>query len=130
MKFILSFFIFFSGCASLTEHECKVANWYKIGLKDGQKGHTEDQIKDHKKACAKVKITPDSKQYKKGREIGLQDFCTESTGISYGISRRDFPDVCPSELLPAFEKGYKKGLNYAKENSRRKAEKRRRKNKG
>tara|TARA_B100000029_G_C16947640_1_gene731297 strand:+ start:158 stop:550 length:393 start_codon:yes stop_codon:yes gene_type:complete len=129
MKIIFPLLVLLSGCASLTENQCKVANWYKIGLKDAEKGHEESRIEDHKKSCAKLKITPNPEQYKKGREVGLQEFCTESKGLSYGISRRDFPDICPEELRLNFEKGYKEGLNYAKEISRRKAEKRRRKNK-
>jgi hypothetical protein len=42
-----------------------------------------------------------------------------------GTSRRDYPNVCPEDLKPYFDKGYKRGLERAKTLSERRSRKKR-----
>jgi hypothetical protein len=117
--------IFLSGCAFLNKKDCERANWQKLGIKDGEKGRSEYILTEYKKSCSKYGIIPDEKLYKKGRTTGLEEFCDEQTGFHMGTSRRDYPNVCPEDLKPYFDKGYKRGLERAKTLSERRSRKKR-----
>lgn len=48
-----------SACASMSKDECLNANWKTIGYEDGSLGRPETTIQAHRKACAKINVTPD-----------------------------------------------------------------------
>ena len=116
--------IFLSGRATtLSKRECQRSDWYKLGLEDGGKGIYKLALVDYTKICSQYKITPDEEQYKKGRKLGIEEFCTKQKGFHVGVTRRDYPNVCPPEFRPDFDKGYKQGLEQAKANSQRRKKK-------
>lgn len=96
-----------SGCATLNEEECQLADWKTIGYEDGSVG--ANQIGKHRSACAKHGITPDFEAYKAGREQGLRIFCQPSNGFRVGSSGRNYAGICPADLEPEFIHAYKIG---------------------
>lgn len=101
--------LFVAGCASLSEDECAVADWYSIGVEDGSKGYDMSRLGAHRKACAKVGVTPNADRYAQGREVGLQTFCTRERGYYEGERGRAYRGVCPPQFEPLFMQGYLAG---------------------
>lgn len=99
-----------SGCATLSEGECRTANWQEIGRIDGAQGQPRARLFEHAKACADYGIRPDAEAYYRGREWGLFDYCTPTN--AYRVGRRGTPyrSVCPALLEPNFLENYRQGL--------------------
>ena len=41
-----------ASCATLSEEECRAADWYQIGVNDGAEGRATDYVESHRRACA------------------------------------------------------------------------------
>jgi len=96
-----------AGCASLDKDECINADWYAIGLEDGARGRALERLGDHRRACAKHNVTPNSERYLAGRNEGLRTFCTYERGFSEGRAGNAYNAGCPQ---PAnFLAGYQRG---------------------
>lgn len=108
--------LFLSACASLSKDECLVADWYQIGVTDGANGKSLTQMAAHRKACAKVGVTPDADAYTQGRVVGLQSFCTAERGYQQGERGYSYGGVCPPHLEPVFMQGYLAGMQIYKTN--------------
>jgi hypothetical protein len=98
-----------TGCASLSEKECKHGNWAAIGQKDGEHGMSKDRIDSHSKACKEYGITPDSAQYNSGFISGNKNFCSQK-GITDGQagSHKRKPKTCND--ISSYTAGYKEGF--------------------
>jgi hypothetical protein len=98
-----------AGCASLSEDECRRADWGAIGQRDGAAGAGPDRLATHAKACAKVGVAPDEALWQRGREAGLLSYCTGSNGRDVGARGMGYGGVCigPNEL--EFVRGYEIG---------------------
>ncbi len=107
----LILFISLSSCASLSESECKAANWEIIGLEDGSQGKRSSHIGKHRKACSDYNIAPDLDAYLKGHQSGLTQFCTEQNGYNQGARGQANSNVCPTNLARNFNRGYQVGYN-------------------
>lgn len=83
-----------SGCASMSESECKVADWLRIGQRDGAQGRPESRLADHAEACGKVGIQPDAVQYRRGWDQGVASYCTPDVGWREGLAGRSYHGVC------------------------------------
>jgi hypothetical protein len=99
-----------SGCASISESECMSANWEDIGIRDGANGRPEEYLIEHSKACSKVSVSPNRTAWLKGREQGLERFCTpyrvyqigeSGGGVDLGVCR-GFDE---ERLQNAYERG-------------------------
>lgn len=103
--------VYFSllGCSSLSKQECLVANWKLIGFEDGSKGKPESTIGAHRKACAKVSVTPDLAQYQQGHREGARKYCVKVTAYKLGVDGGAYYNVCPADLEPAFLTAYRAG---------------------
>lgn len=74
-----------AGCASMTPEQCKVADWYQVGLDDGANGEPpRTQLADYTEDCAKVGVRPDAARYRAGWEAGIPRFCTPYSGWREG----------------------------------------------
>ncbi|KZK85982.1 hypothetical protein PsAD13_01113 [Pseudovibrio sp. Ad13] len=98
-----------SGCASLSEEDCKVGDWQGIGVVDGRAGYTSDKLNEHTKACGKYGVTPDVSAYMAGRTIGLQSYCTPISGFEQGREGKSYRGVCPIATEESFKVGYSLG---------------------
>ncbi|MCW8887666.1 MAG: DUF2799 domain-containing protein [Gammaproteobacteria bacterium] len=110
-KFIFAILVlpFLVSCATMSEDECRTADWQLIGFSDGTKGYAVSRISDHQKACAKVGVSPDLSAYKQGRDEGLLDYCRPATGYRLGARGGSFNAVCPVQLEAEFSEGYRYG---------------------
>jgi len=101
-----------TSCASLSESECRVADWEIIGLEDGSKGRNTSHIGKHRKACADYDIAPDLAAYSRGHAFGLRQFCTEQNGYDEGVRGHANANVCPVQLARGFNRGYQRGFEF------------------
>lgn len=97
------------GCATMSKGECLTANWYQIGRNDGARGFERARLYQHREACIEYGVTPQSTQYYKGRQAGLQSYCTPQNGFEEGRAGRPYRKVCPAKLEPAFLHKYRQG---------------------
>ena len=56
---LLATLVLLAGCASMSEDQCRRADWLERGQRDGRNGENPYRIDDHRKACGKVGIVPD-----------------------------------------------------------------------
>ncbi len=101
--------LFVSGCASMGEDECRVADWRSIGYEDGTSGKAASHIGQRREACAEYGVTPNFAAYQQGRDEGLREYCTPASGYRVGRNGRSQTAVCPSELRGEFRDAYKSG---------------------
>ena len=84
-------------------------DWFKLGKDLGQRGETDQEFAESREACSKHSIRADQEAYAKGRVAGLQTFCTQERGYTYGLAGEDYEKVCPKKLEMDFLKGYDLG---------------------
>jgi hypothetical protein len=98
-----------AGCASLSEDECRRADWGAIGQRDGAAGAGPDRLAAHAKACAKVGVVPDEALWLRGREAGLMSYCTGPNGRDVGARGMGYGGVCVGSTEVDFLRGYEIG---------------------
>lgn len=98
------------ACASMSKQECMTANWRSIGYEDGASGRPEMTIQAHRKACAKINITPDLPLYQQGHREGVRVYC-KNTSAAYELGTQGgaYYKVCPADLEPKFLQAYRLG---------------------
>lgn len=114
-----------NSCATMSEDQCKTANWQEIGRNDGLRGLSSSLISSHAKACEKHGVKADATAYKAGYASGVKSFCTSENGFEVGRSGRMAAADCPAELQGAFQTAWKKGrAEYDREMAAQEAAKR------
>jgi hypothetical protein len=98
-----------SGCVSMSPQECRTADWYEVGQRDGQNGEPRSTLEDHVKACGEAHISPDRGLYQKGWARGIVSYCTPRNGMEVGRRGSSYSGSCPAELEPAFREPYRLG---------------------
>ena len=98
-----------SGCATMSKEECKQADWYLKGVEDATQGYPLDRVIDHGKACARVNVVPDMKEYREGHAKGARLYCVPEKGYSEGRNGASYNGICPVELEPRFLRAYHDG---------------------
>jgi hypothetical protein len=98
-----------SGCATMSKEECKQADWYLKGVEDATKGLPLDRVVEHGKACARINIVPDMKEYREGHAKGARLYCIPEKAYSEGRSGAAYNGICPANLEPSFLRAYKDG---------------------
>lgn len=107
--FLLLFIPFGLACSTLSKEECAQGDWYNIGLRDGQRGHSPTRVAEHAKACAEFGTRPDNAVYTRGHSDGLKTYCTPENGYQVGLNGEVYQQVCPANSSPAFLKRYRMG---------------------
>jgi len=85
-----------SGCASLSEHECRAGRWYALGEADGRAGRPEARLAGYRDACAEYGIRPVESDYIDGRIAGLRNYCRIENAFREGLEGRAYHGVCPA----------------------------------
>jgi hypothetical protein len=85
-----------SACASLSEDECRTADWRELGVRDGRAGYTAARLAEHREACVKHGVHPDEKRYGEGRKEGLRAYCQLDNAVREGLAGRRYQNVCPT----------------------------------
>ena len=117
---ILACFALLSGCATLSERECHSADWYRLGVKDGQQGEQIYLLDEHNKSCASYGIRPDENRYLAGREAGLKQYCQPGNAFRTGMNGEEYKGVCPLDVDAAFRRNNAAALEVY--NSKKKIE--------
>lgn len=97
------------SCATLSEDECRSADWREIGYRDGTAGYPRARIEDHEKACRKVGIGADRERYFRARESGLRVYCEPENAVRLGRNGNGYSGVCPPDMALNFERFYQAG---------------------
>lgn len=96
--YLLLLLLALGGCASMSETQCQVADWQRVGLNDGANGVAESHLADYVKDCAKVGVEPDAVAYRRGWDAGIVRFCTPANGWREGTQGRHQADtVCRAQ---------------------------------
>lgn len=98
-----------SGCATLSEEECRFSDWYDLGYRDGRQGRPADRVSEHAQACGEHGVKPDRERYFSGHEDGLSSYCTLHNGFQIGENGGGYANVCPSPSEEDFLRGYSVG---------------------
>ena len=97
------------GCATLSEEECKTADWGRLGYQDGAAGHPDSRLAEHAEACAKVGIRPMADLWRAGWDRGVRTYCVRRVGWNEGLAGRSYQGVCrgrgEEHFLPAYQAG-------------------------
>lgn len=91
-----------AGCATLDEHECRTADWYSLGSRDGSSGYPASRFDEHRQACDDYGIRPDPNRYMAGRDLGLRQYCVFDNAVREGLAGRRYQNVCPTAIHRRF----------------------------
>lgn len=97
------------GCATMSEPECRNADWRTVGYEDGAMGASAFHIGKYREACAKYGVSPDLSGYREGREQGLRQYCRPHNGFRLGERGGNYAGICPPETEPEFVAAYEDG---------------------
>ncbi|SDG36041.1 DUF2799 domain-containing protein [Roseospirillum parvum] len=101
--------VLLTGCASLSEDECRTADWAAIGYADGAAGRPGSRLEDHREACAEYGIAPVLAAYRAGRGEGLLEYCRPARGYAEGLDGKTYRGVCPAHLEADFVAAHQAG---------------------
>lgn len=101
--------VLLSGCATMSKQECQQADWYLKGLDDATQGYALERVVEHGKACARVNITPDMKEYREGHAKGARLYCVPEKGYSEGRNGAAYNGICSADLEARFLRAYRDG---------------------
>ncbi len=93
----------------MSKEECKQADWHLKGVEDATQGYALDRVIEHGKACARVNIVPNMKEYREGHAKGARLYCVPEKGYSEGRNGAAYNGICSAELEPAFLRAYGDG---------------------
>ena len=101
--------VLLSGCASLDESECLLADFRYLGEEDGEKGRPRTRINTYESDCAAHGLSVDRQAYALGWEVGIVKFCTRDNGYEFGLEGNHYQRSCPVELADTFFNAYQLG---------------------
>lgn len=102
--------VLLGACASMSESQCRSADWRLIGYADGSRGLPAARIEEHAKSCAKIGVRPELDTYLRARTDGLLEFCQPENAFRQGrIGAADRSADCAPHLLQAFRFEYGQG---------------------
>ncbi len=86
----------------MTESECRVADWKRVGLSDGGSGVPEGRLASYAEDCGKIGVEPDATAYRQGWDQGIAQYCTAANGWRAGLEGQSGKAaVCQGQ--PAFD---------------------------
>ncbi len=100
-----------TGCATMSESECRHADWLQLGERDARQGRTAEHFADRAEACREHGFSADQVAYREGWRRGLEHFCTPDSGFRHGLDGDGYREICPSGRERAFLAGYELGLD-------------------
>lgn len=101
-----------TGCATtrLNSNQCQQGDWQAIGYQDGLMGQPASYFHHHIKTCTNVNISQQQALWEKGRQAGIERYCTPLRAYQLGREGIEYKNVCPTDktldLLKAHDEGY------------------------
>jgi hypothetical protein len=83
-----------AGCESMSEDQCRRADWTERGRDDGRSGEPEGYIENHRKACAKAGVVPDDRRWRQGWGEGVRSFCIPRVAWQRGLDNGSYEGAC------------------------------------
>ncbi|WHI45414.1 DUF2799 domain-containing protein [Microbulbifer sp. VAAF005] len=99
-----------SGCAVISEEECRAGLWYERGLQDGARGRSQSLVYDIAQECDSYDMHVDSDAWLQGHEEGVETYCTAENGYHQGRRGRNYQGVCTGPTADLFLQNYERGL--------------------
>lgn len=97
------------GCATMSESDCRYADWHRLGEQDALEGRTAQFFADRAQACHDHGYDADRVAWDEGWRRGLDRFCRPGSGYRHGLHGHDYSGTCPSRSERAFLAGYELG---------------------
>jgi hypothetical protein len=107
--FALCALLFLSSCSSMSNEECRVADWRLLGYEDAMAGRSTANIASYRRACAGVAVVPDLDLYRQGHQEGARQYCTVANGYRAGSNGSSYQGICPVDLELTFMQGFQDG---------------------
>ncbi len=101
-----------SGCASMTENDCLLADWQAIGYQLGAQGKDTAMFNNYQRDCAKYQVQADFNAFQRGHKLGVAAYCTYGQGMSLASAGEDINTLCSVGRYPEFYNGYREGLKH------------------
>ena len=98
-----------AGCETMSEDQCRKADWYAIGQRDGNDGQNERWLDAHRRACAKAGIAPDQQRWLQGWAVGVRSYCVPPRGWRAGLNGRSYDGACRDKGESLFLHHYEAG---------------------
>ncbi len=102
-------FCVLAGCATMSEEDCANADWEFLGEQDGAAGETYQKFDSRVERCAKFGYQADERAYSRGRDRGIERYCTPDNGYEIGRSGGAYRGACPADLEEDFLAEYNIG---------------------
>lgn len=100
-----------AGCATMSPEECRFANWYDVGLRDGLAGRSLSLYNARVEDCTEAAVRVDGDTYLRGRDDGLQTYCQPANAIAVGLAGASYEGVCPAAIDAEFRRRYAVAYN-------------------
>ena len=98
-----------SGCATVSESQCRVGDWQTLGKEAGFNGADQSRFFDNSKDCANYGIRGNAADFETGRQQGLKHYCTSNGGLNAGRRGYEYKGVCSGPAELEFMRGYLTG---------------------
>ena len=95
-----------ASCATMTPEECRYANWYDVGWRDGSAGRTLALLNSRIEDCTEASVGVDGNAYLRGRDEGLKCYCRLENAVSVGLAGERYEGVCPAGIDGEFRRRY------------------------
>lgn len=116
ISLLVGFTILLSGCAAMSVEQCKTANWFNVGEKDGAAGQ-ESRLDKYYSSCQKANIVPNQKLYEQGYQKGLSYYCRPETIFNEALEGRGDFRICPLDKRESLRIYYQVANDYYQANS-------------
>lgn len=112
------------ACETLSEDQCRKADWAERGRLDGRNGEPEAFLEAHRRACAKAGITPDDRRWRQGWADGAREFCVPRVAWQRGLDNRGYSGSCRDFDEAVWLRWYRAGKDAHATRSEREAKQR------
>ena len=116
ISLLVGFTILLSGCAAMSVEQCKTANWFNVGEKDGAAGR-ESRLDKYYSSCQKANIVPNQKLYEQGYQKGLGYYCRPETIFNEALEGRGDFRICPLDKRESLRIYYQVANGYYQANA-------------
>lgn len=113
-----------AGCETMSEDQCRRADWGERGRADGRNGEPEDHVEAHRRACAKANVQPDERRWRQGWAEGVRSYCVPQVGWQRGLDNRSYYGACRDFDEAQFMRWYRAGQDAWRTRSEREAKQR------
>lgn len=106
---VLMSLVLLAGCATMTDDECRKADWQTVGRRDGEDGRNDRWLDAHRKACSKAGVVPDQRLWLRGWADGVQRFCVPHRAWRLGLGDSSYSGACRDHSEAQFLRHYEAG---------------------